>query len=270
MRVNIEEGAWKRIYKMADATGFSVRECAGTVACLWSNSQDAVRVSGSREEIIEWADLFKLSPEQIEKWINGLEKAPFISNDKNGTFKIHGNDIQLAAIAKRTHRASKGGQALRKKMREHKRLKALQEQSPSIPQDAKRGSIQFNSKHYNSKQFNSDQSESELAEFSTDPIFQFLETISSDNIHIEPNLVKAIVKRIFEEVHPSRSKAGAAEAIASLVEELNTVDGIKWFWKATRAYRAYCEANSVSKIFGLKKFSTSWVNWLSKSERAGA
>lgn len=158
MRVNIEEEAWKRIYKMADFTGFTVRDCAGTVAALWANSQELVRVSGSTEEIIEWADLFKLPREESEKYIIGLEKVRFISHVDNSSFLIHGNQKQLESIASKANRASKGGKALQKKMRELKALKAGSKQASGGQQEAKRGSMQCNSMQDNAMQFNSNQS----------------------------------------------------------------------------------------------------------------
>ncbi|MGZ3742752.1 MAG: hypothetical protein ACXVB1_00080 [Pseudobdellovibrionaceae bacterium] len=262
MRVNVEEGAWKRIYRLADLKGCSVREALGTVGCLWAQSQDLVKTHGTREEIIEWASLFKISENEIEMWITSLEKARFISANENGLFCIHGNDIQLEAIAKKSSRASKGGQALKKKMKELKRLKAGLKPTASKLGEAPGGSIQFNSRHYNSIQFNSNQSEAELAEISQEPTFLFLESMAKDEIQIEPGLVTSIIKRIYSDIHPLKTEGGPDEATELLLGDLTTVDGLKWFLKSEICYREYVRKKKIKKICGFTRFASEWPKWL--------
>lgn len=164
-RVNIEEESWKRIYRLAELMACSVREAAGTVGCLWNQSQDVVKVHGSRDEIIEWASLFGISDELVEKWFSALQKVRFISKAKDGLFKVHGNDIQLETRVANTSRASKGGKALKKKLAETRRLGARlkkassaleagleQASSPSLQGNAAQGSAeQSNAVQTNSK-----------------------------------------------------------------------------------------------------------------------
>lgn len=157
MRVNIEEPAWKRIYRLADLMDCSVREAAGTVACLWAQSQDLIKTHGNRDELIEWSSLLRISESDVEKWISGLEKARFISCEENGHFRIHGNETQLESIAAKSNRASKGGKALQKKMRELKKLKAGLKPAASKLGEAPRGSMQFNALQGNAIQCNSKQ-----------------------------------------------------------------------------------------------------------------
>lgn len=262
MRVNVEESAWKRIYRLADLKGCSMREAMGTVGCLWAQSQDLVKTHGTREEIIEWASLFKISENEIEMWITSLEKARFISISENGLFRIHGNDIQLEAINSKSSRASKGGQALKKKMKELKRLKAGSKPATSRLGEAPGGSIQFNSLHYNSLQFNSKQSEAELEEISQEPTFVFLESLAKDEIPVEPEIATSVIKRIYSDVHPLKTKGGADEAVELLLKDLTTVDGLKWFLKSEICYREYVRRKKVKKICGFTKFASEWPRWL--------
>lgn len=130
-RINIEEEAWKRLYRLAEIMGISVRESIGTLGCLWGNSQDQIRTHGTRNEILEWASLFGISDSDSEKWISGLEKAKFISLDKNDLYKIHGNDSQIESRISRIDRSRKGAKALMKKVKQIKALEAGLKRSPS-------------------------------------------------------------------------------------------------------------------------------------------
>lgn len=160
-RINIEEEAWKRIYKLRDYAECSVQEAVGTVACLWSESQDLIKTHGTKSEILVWANLHKISDQESEKWISSLENARFISLDKNGLYKIHGNEIQIESRVKHLAKSSKGGKALKKKLQELKKLKAGQGTATGTPQLSHRGlntiqdnAIQFNATQDNSKQGN--------------------------------------------------------------------------------------------------------------------
>jgi hypothetical protein len=138
-RINIEEEAWKRIYRLANFAGCSVREALGTVGCLWGDSQEIVKTHGTKAEILNWANLLKISDEETEKWISSLENARFISLEKNGLYKIHGNDIQIESRAKHASKSSKGGKALKKKLLELKRLKADHGSATGTPEAGHRG-----------------------------------------------------------------------------------------------------------------------------------
>ena len=158
-RINVEEEAWARLYRLSELINVSVRESLGTVGCLWRNSQDLIKTHGTKQEIIEWANLFKISDEEVENWILGLEKARFISLEENGLYKVHGNEIQIENRISKTNRASKGGKALKKKLSELKRLKAGLKHSTSRLEAGSKGlnAIQCNSMQSNSIQGSADQ-----------------------------------------------------------------------------------------------------------------
>lgn len=262
MRANIEENAWKRIYKIALHSGFSVREVTGTVACLWANSQEAVKTHGTREQIVEWADLFKLSTEEIDKWIRELEFVHFISCGKDGVYKIHGNEEQLKSAASRISRASKGGQALRKKMRDLDRLQKGLKPTTGSDGEASRGPIQVKAIQINTKQFNSTQGEAAVEKFSADPIFSFLDGMAQEELAVDHHMIKAVAQKVHDEVHLRASRTGVREAVPFLIDTIKTIDGLKWFLFAAWSYRSYCLENKVKKVFGFKRFVDEWVNWI--------
>lgn len=164
-RLNIEEDAWKRVYRLAELMECDVREAAGTAALLWSRSQDVVRTHGTKDEIVEWASLFKTSETVLEKWFSALQKVRFISIDDSGLFKIHGNDVQLKSLASHISRASKGGKALKKKLRDVRKLQAGFKQAPSTleasSEQAPSLSMQDNARQCKTKQSNAIQDNAE-------------------------------------------------------------------------------------------------------------
>lgn len=131
-RVNIEEDAYARVSKLSALMRCSQREAIGTIAFLWHDSQDILRVSGTREEIIDWARLYDLSEEEVDRWILALEKSRFISRQPDGSYLIHGNELQIENRVARIHRASKGAEATKRKWAG--RLEAGLKPSPSVPQ----------------------------------------------------------------------------------------------------------------------------------------
>jgi hypothetical protein len=136
-RINIEEEAHKRVSKLAGLAKCSDREALGTVSYLWGDSQDILRVSGSRDEIIEWAHLFNFSDEDVERWILALEKSRFISCLDDGQYLIHGNEIQIENRISRIAKANKAAKAHKKKWAEIKRIGATSKQSPRSPRAIK-------------------------------------------------------------------------------------------------------------------------------------
>jgi hypothetical protein len=145
-RINIEEEAHKRVSKLAGLAKCSDREALGTVSFLWGDSQDILKTHGSRDEIIEWAHLFNLSDEDVERWILALKKSRFISCLDDGQYLIHGNEVQIENRLSKLARATKGAKATKKKWSELKRLGAGLKPSSSTPKardsHAQRGSSQ--------------------------------------------------------------------------------------------------------------------------------
>jgi len=129
-RINIEEEAHKRVSKLAGLAKCSDREALGTVSYLWGESQDILKVSGSKNEIIEWCRLFNLSDEEVERWISALQKSRFISHQDDGRFLIHGNEIQIQNRIVRIAKANKGAKSIKKKWKKEKALQALLKGSP--------------------------------------------------------------------------------------------------------------------------------------------
>ncbi len=130
-RTNIEENAWRRIAKLAGIMKCSDREAAGTVACLWTDSQDISETKGTRADIIDWAHLFGLPDEEVTRWIDGLVRARFLTAMPDGTFSINGNDVQIQSrdlYLSRTAKATAAAKA--KRDRERELLQAATDPSP--------------------------------------------------------------------------------------------------------------------------------------------
>lgn len=117
-RINIEEEAHKRITKLSDYVGCSRREALGTVGYLWGESQELLKIEGSREEIVDWAGIYNLSEPEIDKWLSSLERARFLSKMPGGLYKIHGNETQIEARISRLNRSAKGAETTKKKWQE--------------------------------------------------------------------------------------------------------------------------------------------------------
>jgi hypothetical protein len=158
-RINIEEEAWVRIYRLADTLGISVREAVGTVACLWHQSQDLVKSAGTINEILDWASLTKISDVEKQNWISALEKSRFLLRLNDEHFEIRGNAIQIESRISRIDRSRKGAKALMKKVRQVKALEAGLRQAPSRVEPGLKAlnSGQFNAIQGNSIQCNSGQ-----------------------------------------------------------------------------------------------------------------
>lgn len=133
-RVNIEEECYGRIAKLIDLIGCDAREALGTIAFLWHDSQDILKVRGTENEIIEWCRLSRKSETEQKKWISVLVKSRFISDEENGIFLIHGNEIQIENRVKNIARARKGGQSLKKKWNKEKKNQVGLKQACSLPE----------------------------------------------------------------------------------------------------------------------------------------
>ena len=134
-RVNIEEDAWVRIYKLAALMGISPREAAGVAVCLWHQSQSYIKTTGTLEDILDWTNLNEISEEEAKKWILNLKKSRLISSANDKEFIINGNEVQIESRLSRQKRATKGAKALNKKLKEEKKktrtLEARLEHAPS-------------------------------------------------------------------------------------------------------------------------------------------
>jgi hypothetical protein len=158
-RTNIEEGFWPRCYKLAEYLGVRAREVAGPMLMLYHESQDILAIEGTREEILLWANLYDLKPEEQARWLTGMVWAKFLTSTDKG-YAIRGNEHQIDNIVKKTARAAKGGEATKRKWDANKRAAAGSDRASSLPEVGKEqaasepllGSIQFNSDQFNSKE----------------------------------------------------------------------------------------------------------------------
>ncbi|WP_374029791.1 hypothetical protein [Bdellovibrio bacteriovorus] len=262
MRVNIEEEAWKRLYQMAYNRRLSIREVVGTLACLWSNSQDRKRTHATKEEIIQWAELSELSENICEMWITALEYVGFILHVDNSNYEIRGNKKQLEKIEAFIKRASKGGKALKKKRNASSMLKAGLKEDASTLRAGYKSAFQFNSIHYNTLHFNSSHSEADVENFCSNPVFKFLDGFDKEDGAMDSNLVRAAVTQIHDTLYPRPSQAALKTVADVMAGEEWSFDGMKWFLFAVLRYREYCEKNRVNKIYGFKKFAVGWTDWL--------
>lgn len=114
-RVNLEQDCWSRIAKLAGLMGCTDREAAGTLGFLWHDSQDILRINGTCEEIVDWAHLYGLSADEIDRWISGMIKARFLTDSGDGTYLIHGNEVQIDNRVNSLKKSQKGGEATRRK-----------------------------------------------------------------------------------------------------------------------------------------------------------
>jgi hypothetical protein len=135
-RVNIEDGALPRIAKLAGLMGVTDREAAGTVYMLWRDSQDVLALYATREDIVDWAHLYGMDDAEVDRWIHALLRSRFLSEQDDGRYRIHGNDVQIEGRVSRLRKGTKGAEATKKKW---ERLQAGQEQAPStlVPQQSK-------------------------------------------------------------------------------------------------------------------------------------
>lgn len=134
-RINIEEKSYKRIQRLADFVGCSRREALGTVGLLWGESQELLKTDGTREEIIDWSELYALSAEEVEKWFSSMIRARVISAVGDGKWRIHGNELQIEARVSRLNSSLKGGEATKKRW---KLLKMAKNTASSGPEDGLR------------------------------------------------------------------------------------------------------------------------------------
>ena len=113
-RINIEEDAIKRAYKLADYVGCDIRESLGTLSILWGDSQEILKTHGTKEEIVDWARLHKFDEAAIDRWFNAFIRARIISQDGD-LFLIRGNKLQIENRVSKINTSSKGGEATKKK-----------------------------------------------------------------------------------------------------------------------------------------------------------
>ncbi len=120
-RVNFEEHGFGdgRLSRLARALGegVSFREAVGTLTVLWHDSQEELRVSGTKEEIIDWCRAE--SDAAGDTLFAALLKAKYLTLIETGKlagqYEIRGNKIQIESRMKNLERAKKGGRSTHEK-----------------------------------------------------------------------------------------------------------------------------------------------------------
>jgi hypothetical protein len=123
-RVNFEEHGFAdgRLGRLAKAIGSNIQEAAGLLVFLWRDSQEELRFTGTKEEIIEWCR--PESEEEGERYFNALVKTKYLvavgGEMEADQWEIRGNKPQIESRIFNLKRAKKGGRSLHDKI---KRLK---------------------------------------------------------------------------------------------------------------------------------------------------
>lgn len=114
-RVNVEEEAWKPIYRVAELLKLKPQLVAGHLLYLWHESQDLLRTDGTFDELVEWLCIGDLDQTEQARWIGTLVRARLLDEEKDGRFVIRGNEDQIEGRISRLKTSSKGGEATKKK-----------------------------------------------------------------------------------------------------------------------------------------------------------
>ncbi len=108
-RVNLEPKLFGsgRLGRLQELMAWDKATTLGTLALLWHDSQAEERLSGTPDEIAEWAWVRA----DIPKLIAALVTCRFLRPQDDGTYHICGNGDQLEWLATRRWAGAKGGRA---------------------------------------------------------------------------------------------------------------------------------------------------------------
>lgn len=109
-RVNVEEGAWKKFYKVANYMDWDVRIACGAVVGVWHESQEKVRLTATALELARWGN----EHEDADKFVAALVDAEVV-RPVGDEFEIVGNADEIASQMKFRERSKKGGAATKAK-----------------------------------------------------------------------------------------------------------------------------------------------------------
>lgn len=155
-----------RLARLTKRLSWSIRVTIGSLVCLWHDSQEELRTTGTAQEIIRWmrVDLDDDETNTYEHIIENLVDCEYINQVGDDEFSIVGNNKQVENIAKYKKRSSKGGEATKAKwakIREGEGLKQASKPSDAVRKQATEelepGYIQCSSVQCSSVQFNSNQ-----------------------------------------------------------------------------------------------------------------
>ena len=160
-RVNVEEGAWKKFYKVANYMDWDVRIACGAVIGVWHESQEKVRLTASALELARWGN----EHEDADKFVAALVDAEVV-RPVDDEFEIVGNENEIASQMKFRARSKKGGEATKakweaakasqveKKSRKHSLKPATSPLEAGHTLGHQLGTIQCSSVQYNSEEKN--------------------------------------------------------------------------------------------------------------------
>jgi hypothetical protein len=116
-RVNLEERHWAkrtRVERLAKLMDWHVHQAMGCLDDLWHDSQDALAVNGSAEDICVWA---RVEASLQDRFVAALadRHAHFITEVGPGVYRIHGNEAQIQAAVSGASKRAKGGEATRRR-----------------------------------------------------------------------------------------------------------------------------------------------------------
>lgn len=103
MRVNVEQRMFgdRRFSRIASVMGWQTREQFGVCLYLWQESQDRLQVSGTKRQIIRWANL-QLDPAEVQdKWFRAMCEENLLKRKRGSKqFIIAGNEDRIAELKK--------------------------------------------------------------------------------------------------------------------------------------------------------------------------
>lgn len=114
-RVNVEETTFGegRLVKFSMQAKCSIQEALGFLLLLWHDSQELLKASGTKEEIIEWCRVYDET--RAEQIFHALLRAPYLTDLGDGLFEIHGNESQISSRITHMEKSKKGAQSTKDK-----------------------------------------------------------------------------------------------------------------------------------------------------------
>lgn len=122
-RVNIEERFFgeSRLSFAAEMLGEKIVTVTGILVHLWHDSQEELKLIGTRKEIIRWCR-YSFDEAENNKLIRILVDSRYISPTKDDQFLIHGNEAQIESRMRRFNASVKGGKRTKEKWEKTKAL----------------------------------------------------------------------------------------------------------------------------------------------------
>lgn len=164
-RVNFEEHGFGdgRLALLARALGGTIREAVGTLVLLWRDSQEQLRISGTKDEIVDWCRVVSDAEGEhvFAALIRARYLAPIETGKLSGQFEIRGNKTQIDMRIKNMERGKKGGRATyekwKKEKRDHKIDNEVEDLTEGLKPSARQASATLEAQPPNATQPNAKQ-----------------------------------------------------------------------------------------------------------------